>query len=152
MSCFHPTATSAFLRADIVNCGLQALPIRQFLMTNLVKTPQRSSLVLRIPVKTLASSLSNMGDFPFKDPDEAQYKGPTLFVRGTKSHYVADDVVPVIGRFFPQFVMRDIDCGHWVISEQPQAFRQGKIGDHPFRAPMLIRSAVVDFFEDLEKE
>lgn len=105
-----------------------ALPIRQFLMTNLVKKAPNSSLALRIPVTTLASSLSNMGDFPFKDPDEAQYRGPTLFVRGTRSHYVADDVLPVIGRFFPRFTIYDIDCGHWVISEQPEAFRQGKNG------------------------
>ncbi|KAL8896448.1 MAG: hypothetical protein Q9207_007698 [Kuettlingeria erythrocarpa] len=112
------------------------LPIRQFLMTNLVKRPQKGSLGLRIPAKTLAYSLVKMGDFPFTDPDVTQYKGPTLFVRGTKSHYVADDILPVIGRFFPKFVIRDIDCGHWVISEQPEVFRQ----------------AVVSFFSDLDGE
>lgn len=101
--------------------------VRQFLMTNLMKKPQSRSLTLRIPTKTLMLSLGNIGDFPFKNPDETQYKGPTLFVRGTKSHYVADDVLPVIGRFFPKFIVYDIDCGHWVISEQPEAFRQGEI-------------------------
>lgn len=69
-----------------------------------------------------------MGDFPYKDPNEHHYDGPTLFIRGTKSHYVADDMLPVIGRFFPSFVLRDIDSGHWVISEQPSGFRQGS---HP---------------------
>ena len=82
-------------------------------------------LRLRIPIKTLAASLDNMGDFPFKDPDEARYDGPTLFIRGTKSHYVADDVLPLIGRFFPRFEVSDVDCGHWVISEKPEAFRKG---------------------------
>ncbi|KAL8953351.1 MAG: hypothetical protein Q9222_000778 [Ikaeria aurantiellina] len=101
-----------------------ALPIRQFLLTNLVRKAENNQLVLRIPIKTLASSLGNMGDFPFRDPEEVSYKGPTLIVRGTKSHYVADDVLPLIGRFFPKFVLRDIDCGHWVISEKPAAFRQ----------------------------
>lgn len=66
-----------------------------------------------------------MGDFQFKDPDEARYDGPTLFIRGTRSHYVADDVLPLIGRFFPRFEVTDIDCGHWVISEKPEAFRRG---------------------------
>ena len=66
-----------------------------------------------------------MGDFPFKDPDEARYDGPTLFVRGTKSDYVPDEMLPLIGRFFPRFELRDIDSGHWVISEQPEAFRKG---------------------------
>lgn len=66
-----------------------------------------------------------MGDFPFNDPDEVRYDGRTLIVRGTKSHYVADDVLPLIGRFFPMFKLVDIDSGHWVISEKPEAFRQG---------------------------
>ena len=67
-----------------------------------------------------------MGDFPFKDTDMCRYKGSTLIIRGTKSRYVADDVLPVIGRFFPMFVVNDIDCGHWVISEKPEEFRQGE--------------------------
>ena len=66
-----------------------------------------------------------MGDFPFNDPDEVRYDGPTLIVRGTKSHYVADDVLPLIGRFFPMFKFVDIDSGHWVMSEKPEDFRQG---------------------------
>lgn len=59
-----------------------------------------------------------MGDFPFKDPEETRYDGPTLIIRGTKSHYVADDVLPVIGRFFPRFELRDIDCGHWFVNSR----------------------------------
>jgi pimeloyl-ACP methyl ester carboxylesterase len=66
-----------------------------------------------------------MGDFPFRDPDEARYDGPALVIRGTKSHYVADDVLPLIGRFFPRFKLIDIDCGHWVVSERPKEFRKG---------------------------
>ena len=69
-----------------------------------------------------------MGDFPFKDPDEARYDGPTLFIRGTKSHYVADDVLPLIGRFFPRFELRDIESGHWVISEKPNEFKEAVEG------------------------
>lgn len=68
-----------------------------------------------------------MGDFPFKDPDETRYDGPTLIIRGTKSHYVADDVLPLVGRFFPRFMLRSIDSGHWVISEKPEAFRLGML-------------------------
>ncbi len=66
-----------------------------------------------------------MGDFPYNDPEKYHYDGPTLVIRGLKSRYVADDVLPVFGRFFPRFVLRDIDSGHWVISEKPAAFRQG---------------------------
>jgi pimeloyl-ACP methyl ester carboxylesterase len=67
-----------------------------------------------------------MADFPFRDPDETRYNKPTLFIRGTKSHYIADEALPIIGRFFPRFELVDIEAGHWVISENPEAFRRGK--------------------------
>ena len=68
-----------------------------------------------------------MGDFPFRNPDEARFEKPTLFIRGTESSYVADDVLPLIGKFFPRFQLRDIASGHWVISEKPEEFRTGTI-------------------------
>lgn len=79
----------------------EALPIRQFLLTNLTRSPDTKALKFRIPIKTLANSLNHMADFPYRDPDEMRYQGPALFVRGTKSHYVADEALPLIGRFFP---------------------------------------------------
>jgi pimeloyl-ACP methyl ester carboxylesterase len=105
----------------------EALPIRQFLLTNLIRSPDTNALRFRIPINTLASTLNHMADFPFRDPDEARYEGPTLFVRGTKSHYVADEALPLIGRFFPQFELLDIQSGHWVISEKPDEFRRGVV-------------------------
>ena len=105
----------------------EALPIRQFLLTNLVRSPDNSHLQWRVPLKTLAASLDKMADFPFKDPEEARYEGPTLVVRGTKSHYVADEMLPVIGRFFPRFELADVESGHWVVSEKPEEFRRGKL-------------------------
>lgn len=107
----------------------ESLPIRQFLLTNLVRTPDGTQR-LRVPIKILANALDKMADFPFNDPDRTRYNGPTLFVRGTKSHYVADDMLPIIGRFFPKFQLADIDCGHWVISEKPEEFRRGKFKLH----------------------
>ena len=88
-----------------------------------------------------------MGGFPFRDPSEARYEGPTLFVRGTQSHYIPDDVLPFVGRFFPRFELRDIDCGHWVISEKPEPFRQGKSYFMLFDF-MLTHSAVVEFLRE----
>lgn len=121
------------------------LAIRQFLLTNLVKKPaggadqphvhrtgdhrhaQKTELRFRIPLQTLAKALPAMADFPFKDPDQARYEGPTLVVRGTKSHYVADEMLPLIGRFFPQFELLEFDCGHWVMSEKFEEFRAGVV-------------------------
>jgi pimeloyl-ACP methyl ester carboxylesterase len=105
----------------------EALPIRQFLLTNLTRSPETKALKFRIPIKILAITLDHMADFPFRDPDEARYEGPTLFVRGTKSHYVADEALPLIGRFFPRFELLDIESGHWVISEKPEEFRKGVV-------------------------
>jgi pimeloyl-ACP methyl ester carboxylesterase len=67
-----------------------------------------------------------MADFPFSEADSKQYKGPTLFVRGTKSRYVSDTTIPAIKKFFPNAQIADVDAGHWLISEKPEAFRQGK--------------------------
>ena len=86
---------------------------------------QETELRFRLPLATLAKSLPNMADFPFKDPDTHKYKGPTLVVRGTKSHYVADETLPVIGNFFPKFELLDCDSGHWVMSEKFEDFREG---------------------------
>ena len=69
-----------------------------------------------------------MADFPYKDPDNGSvrpYKGAALFVRGSESKYVADDVLPVVGRFFPLFEVADVKAGHWVISQNPADFRRG---------------------------
>ncbi|TKA68451.1 hypothetical protein B0A55_07724 [Friedmanniomyces simplex] len=102
----------------------ESLPIRQFLLTNLVRDPETGTQKFRIPIKYLSAALDNMADFPFKDPEEARYNGPTLMVRGTKSRYVADEMLPTIGRFFPRFQLADIEAGHWVVSEKPEEFRK----------------------------
>ncbi|KAH8664339.1 Alpha/Beta hydrolase protein [Xylariales sp. PMI_506] len=99
------------------------LPVRQFLLGNLYRPEGGTSpLKFRVPLSILGKELDNMGDFPFKDPDAARFEKPALFVRGTKSQYVPDEAIPLIGRFFPRFSLVDIDAGHWVISEKPEPF------------------------------
>lgn len=95
-------------------------------MGNLYREPGEKVLHFRVPLDILGRSLDNLGDFPFKDPDVVRFEKPALFVRGTKSKYVPDDVLPLIGRFFPRFRLVDIDAGHWLISEQPEAFKKGE--------------------------
>ncbi|KAI5791467.1 Alpha/Beta hydrolase protein [Pyronema domesticum] len=86
--------------------------VRQFLLTNLTKPPGEEFLKFRVPVGILKKALDRVGGFPFH-PDEVRCTKPALFVRGTKSHYVPDEVIPLIGRFFPNFTIKDIDAGHW---------------------------------------
>ncbi|KAG8420408.1 hypothetical protein J3459_011095 [Metarhizium acridum] len=104
----------------------ESVPIRQFLLGNLYRVPGENVQQFRIPLDILGRSLANLGDFPYKNTQERRFKKPALFIRGTKSRYVADDVLPAIGEFFPRFRLVDIDAGHWLISEQPEAFRQGE--------------------------
>jgi pimeloyl-ACP methyl ester carboxylesterase len=99
----------------------------------------------------LAQQLDGMGDFPFRDPDQARFEKPTLIVRGTRSPYVADESLPVIGRFFPKFELVSIEAGHWVISEKPEEFRKGKT-DMTIEVMLVadVNVAVVDFLQDKE--
>ena len=101
--------------------------IRQFLLTNFVRQPNSSPLryAFRIPLATRATALPAMADFPFRAPHTTRFEGPTLVVRGTRSHYVADESLPLIGRFFPKFELLSCDCGHWVMSERFEEFRRG---------------------------
>lgn len=85
----------------------------------------QSTQKFRIPLDTLGAALGHLGDFPFKNPDQVRFEKPALFVRGTRSKYVPDEVLPAVGQFFPKFRLSDIDAGHWVISEKPEEFRQG---------------------------
>jgi hypothetical protein len=115
------------------------LPVRQFLLTNLVREPNQP-LKFRVPVKILADALDDMADFPFKNPDEARFSKRALFIRGTKSHYVSDETLPIIGRFFPRFELVDIEAGHWVISENPEAFVKSE-----FHLPACVHCSLLTF-------
>ena len=114
------------MTADILL--VQELAVRQFLLTNLIRAPEnKEELVWRVPVDILSKSLDSMMDFPYTNPDEIRYERPTLFVRGTRSIYVADETLPIIGRFFPRFELRDVEAGHWVISENPEKFKEAVV-------------------------
>jgi pimeloyl-ACP methyl ester carboxylesterase len=127
---------------EILKPYVDELGVRQFLLTNLVRDDERTArdgkvrMKWRVPIKILADSLGYLGDFPFTDPEKVRFEKPSLFVRGTRSHYVPDETLPIIGRFFPRFEVVDVDSGHWVISENPEAFRV----------------AVVEFLERVSKE
>jgi pimeloyl-ACP methyl ester carboxylesterase len=104
----------------------KSLPIRQFLLGNLYRPTDEKTQKFKVPLKVLAAALDNLGDFPYKNPGEVRFEKRALFVRGKHSKYVSDEALPIIGQFFPRFELADIDAGHWLISEAPEAFREGK--------------------------
>ncbi|KAK4127711.1 alpha/beta-hydrolase [Parathielavia appendiculata] len=113
--------------------------IRQFLLGNLHRPDGSATQKFRVPLHILGKALDHLGDFPlkhpsavlgdfhFKNPSEVRFAKPSLFIRGTQSTYVPDEVIPLIGHFFPMFELVDIDAGHWVISEKPEEFRQAVV-------------------------
>lgn len=107
----------------------KSLPIRQFLLGNLFTPEGQKAKKFRVPLDVLGKALANMGDFPYKDPGRARFEKPALFIRGTTSKYVPDEVLPAVGEFFPRFEVVDVEAGHWLISENPEAFRQGAFSD-----------------------
>ncbi|PHH67592.1 hypothetical protein CDD82_1297 [Ophiocordyceps australis] len=113
---------------DILRRVEPSLAIRQFLLANLYRPDSEDGRQrFRVPLQTLARSLHDLGDFPFFDPSKQKFEKPTLFIRGTNSNYVTDEMLPSIEQFFPKFRLIDIDAGHWVISEQPEAFHQAVV-------------------------
>ncbi|KKK19472.1 alpha/beta fold family hydrolase [Aspergillus rambellii] len=104
-----------------------SLPIRQFLLTNLLRAPGDHAMKFRVPLSILGDAIKEMADFPFPEPGAVRYDGPTLFVRGTKSSYVPDETIPVIKKFFPNSQIADVEAGHWLISESPESFRQAVV-------------------------
>ncbi|KAL7625470.1 hypothetical protein AAE478_004690 [Parahypoxylon ruwenzoriense] len=101
--------------------------IRHFLLGNLHRHHNSKTQKFRIPLDILGKSLDHLGDFPFKDPNQARFEKPALFIRGTHSAYVPDEAIPLIGQFFPRFRLVDIEAGHWVISEKPEEFMRGEL-------------------------
>lgn len=118
------------------------LAVRQFVMTNLERKKKEelekefeenrdvysdiSKVPIfksKVPLRDLGKAIDsgNIAIFPF-DSRVSRYSGPTLFIRGTESPYISDEVIQAIGAFFPKFEIRDIKAGHWVISEQPDEF------------------------------
>lgn len=99
------------------------LQIRQFLETNLRKDKFRNNEFFksRVPLDIMINQIDNISSWPFNN-EISRWNGKSLFIRGLKSAYVADDFLQAIGLFFPNFEIVDIDAGHWVISEKPREF------------------------------
>lgn len=97
--------------------------VRQFILTNINRGKKDEVCTSRIPLDVIGDAIiaGNIASWPF-DSTRSWSRGPALFIRGTESPYVPDEVIPDIGRYFPDFEIRDIKSGHWVISEKPAEF------------------------------
>ena len=108
-------AAEAALAPAIPDLGL-----RRFLLQNLVHDGA-ASLRWRIDLDAIANALPDLTDFP-PPPRGAVYEGPTLFLCGARSDYVAAHHTPRIHALFPAAsVVTVAGAGHWLHAEQPDA-------------------------------
>lgn len=98
--------------------------VRQFLLTNVNRGKKHEPCTSKIPLDVIGDAVTagNIASWPYDSSISRWSKGPALFIRGTESEYVPDEVLPDIGNYFPDFEVRDIKAGHWVISEKPAEF------------------------------
>lgn len=93
--------------------------VRGFLLQNLHRTDEgwrwRANLTL------LRRSLDVVGGFP--RPSGATFDGPVMWVVGERSDYTSHDDTAAMRALFPRAVRVSVKgAGHWVHSEQPEAF------------------------------
>lgn len=104
--------------------------VRQFLLTMLQKTSKQNDNTntkdiiykSKLPIDILQDSLikGNISQW-LLDSSKYRYTGPSLFIRGEESDYVADDYLPIIGSQFPRFELAQVSNGtHFVNSEKPR--------------------------------
>ena len=78
----------------------------------------------RLNLDVLDAEMDALVGWP--DPEsfpEASYDGPTLFLRGGASDYVAEADEPAIRRLFPKARIETIPgAGHWLHAEAPRPF------------------------------
>ncbi|XP_001863078.2 protein ABHD11 [Culex quinquefasciatus] len=97
-------------------------PLRDFLITNLVKSDEDASFRWRINLDALETNF-NSGVAQFPDVNGLRFDGPTLFIAGGRSDYIKPSDIPVIKKLFPQAEVKVVEgAGHWVHSEKSAEF------------------------------
>jgi len=104
----------AALAPDIPNPVL-----RRFLLKNLGRTPA-GGFHWKINLADLAENYWRLRE-PVAGP--MRFAGPTLFMRGGKSKYLAAEDEPLIRDWFPAAQIQTLaEAGHWVHADQPGEF------------------------------
>ena len=91
--------------------------VRMFIMKNLYYK-LHGKLAWRLNLEAISLSMDLLFDGISSD---SQYSGPTLFIRGSKSDYVADADIPLIKSLFPEADIKTISgASHWVHADAPE--------------------------------
>lgn len=93
--------------------------VRGFLLQNLRAAGE--SFRWQANLALLRRDLATIGDFP--DVGNATSDHPVLWVAGDRSDYIRPEHAPVMRGLFPRTTLVTLKgAGHWVHSEQPEAF------------------------------
>lgn len=107
---------------------MQALPTRQFLLTNSELDKRTGYIRFRIPLDILSEHIPDIGDFPHTfdtasgSTDGVTWAGPTLFVKGEHSKYINTRNWAACEAFFPNSKLERLDTGHWTHAEKPREY------------------------------
>merc|ERR1711920_931922 len=74
--------------------------IRQWLLTNLVKTQENPEMHWRVSIPNLEAGLQEIGKFPY-DPEERTFDKATLFIKGQESKYINRKNLDLTKGYFP---------------------------------------------------
>jgi pimeloyl-ACP methyl ester carboxylesterase len=117
--------TQVHRRADADRLLTGPIPderVRGFLLQNLRSdSATETGWRWQADLALLRRELPTIADFP--DLGEATFDHPVLWMAGARSPYVRPEHAPTMRRLFPRTTQVTIkDAGHWVHSEQPEAF------------------------------
>ncbi|MCP5208114.1 MAG: alpha/beta fold hydrolase [Hahellaceae bacterium] len=102
------------------------LPVRQFLLKNLVKSGA-ASFTWRMNLAAIIANYPaiSAGQTAPKGTLPHGYQGPVLFIKGGNSDYITAKYASLVATLFPHAVMRIIpSTGHWLHAEKPALFLQ----------------------------
>jgi pimeloyl-ACP methyl ester carboxylesterase len=109
-------------RAELEAALAPSIPektVRQFLLKNVTRDGN-GAFRWKLNLKDIFKNYDRLSEAL---PSEGSFEGPTLFIRGELSKYICEPDLELIRRMFPHSQMQAIkNAGHWVHSEQPQAF------------------------------
>lgn len=115
-----PDALTSRSKADAaLKKSISDLGTRQFLLKSLYRI-EKGKLGFRFNLDVLSEKMEEIGE---NIGAADVYEGPTLFLRGDRSEYIATNELSDYKKHFPKAVMETIDkAGHWLHAENPEQF------------------------------
>jgi pimeloyl-ACP methyl ester carboxylesterase len=114
-------------RADADAALRAAVPddvVRSFLLQNLRRSSEPPGWAWQPNLEVIDRDIDQITGWPAEELAGAPpYAGPVLWVRGERSEHVLDEHAQQMAAYFPRVRKLTVrGAGHWVHSEQPEAF------------------------------